>query len=78
MGRRVRDHVGNVSKSMVQHWDGASWTTVPSESPGVGLNDLNYVAVLPTGAAWAAGSYFNNPYNYRTLVEQVIYNCATN
>jgi hypothetical protein len=60
---------------MVQHWNGTSWTIFSSQSHGTGLNDLNYVAVTPTGNAWAVGEYFNTPYNYRTLVERADYTC---
>jgi hypothetical protein len=64
---------------MVQHWDGTSWTIFPSQSPGTGLNDLNYVAATPTSNWWAVGEYFNinNLYNYRTLIERRKYTCGT-
>ena len=72
----LQNSTGSVSQTMVQHWDGTIWTIFPSQSPGSGLNDLNYVAATPTGKLWAVGAYFNTPYNYRTLVERPDYTCG--
>jgi hypothetical protein len=68
---------GSLSQSMVQHWDGTSWTIFSSQSPGAGKNELNYVAATSTGNLWTVGGYFNTPYNYRTLIERPDYTCGT-
>jgi hypothetical protein len=73
----VMNSNGSISQTMVQHWDGTSWTIFPSQSPGAGLNELNYVATTASGNLWAVGDYFNTPYIYRTLIERPDYTCGT-
>lgn len=67
-----------VGAPLAWHWDGTTWTVVPSQSPGTAANSLNYVAVTPTGNAWAVGSYYDDPVqlDFRTLVERPVYNCG--
>jgi hypothetical protein len=43
-------------KTLVTHWDGGSWSVVPSFSEGSG-GQLFGVDALPGGELWAAGSY---------------------
>src|SRR6266852_8298727 len=56
----------NESRTLIEHWDGASWKVVASPNPGstpacVNLNSGNYLnavaAVSPTNV-WAVGFYF--------------------
>jgi hypothetical protein len=43
-------------KTLIEHWDGTSWTIVPSPSPG--LSDYLYgVSAAAPGDVWAAGDY---------------------
>src|SRR5205823_1467931 len=37
------------------HWDGTSWSVVPSPSPGTTLNRLSGVAALAADDVWAIG-----------------------
>ena len=48
-------------RTLIERWDGARWTIVPSPNRGTDYNDLHGVAVEPTGAAWAVG-YSRNPH----------------
>jgi len=43
------------SRTLVLHWDGASWKKVPSPSAGSGANQLNGVAALAPNDVWAVG-----------------------
>lgn len=43
------------SRTLIQHWDGAQWTIVPSPSPADQLNALYGVAALSAIDAWAVG-----------------------
>jgi hypothetical protein len=56
-------------ETLVLHWDGSSWTQVPSPSPGVQYDDvLKSVAMVSAGDGWAVGSYtFNNSRRTLTL-----------
>jgi hypothetical protein len=47
-------------RTLIIHWDGIRWATVPSPNPNpAGNNGLASVRVVPggSGAAWAVGSY---------------------
>src|SRR4051812_49134577 len=41
----------------------ACFTQAPSPNPGAGVNTLNSVSTLPSGEAWAVGSYANGAPN---------------
>jgi hypothetical protein len=43
--------------SLVQHWDGEKWSTVPSPNPGDDSNGLQGVAMVGPNDGWAVGSY---------------------
>jgi hypothetical protein len=50
------DPVGNVLlKTLVEHWDGISWSVVPSPNPLPGNNVLNGVTVASSGSVGAVG-----------------------
>jgi hypothetical protein len=63
--------------TVIEHWDGASWTMVPSPNPSpagiVGqFNQLWAVAVASPSRVWAAGSYApNGPDTYSQLFENL-------
>jgi hypothetical protein len=45
----------NVTHSLVTHWDGQQWKTVPSPSPGTATNQLEAVAARSSTDVWAVG-----------------------
>src|SRR5262249_22733875 len=47
----------SVSKNLVEHWNGTSWTVVPSPGVGAGNNVLTAVAARSATEAWAVGYY---------------------
>jgi hypothetical protein len=55
-------HSGTASadKTLIEHWNGSSWTLVPSPNPGVSAhsNYLRAVAATSASNAWAVGDYF--------------------
>jgi hypothetical protein len=58
--------------TLIEHYDGASWSVVTSPSPGTWWNTLTGVAATSPTNIWAVGSYsdFNEePYSNLTLVE---------
>jgi hypothetical protein len=44
-------------KTLIEHWDGAAWSIVPSPSPGGVYNFLNGVAAITASDVWAVGYY---------------------
>jgi len=69
--------VGNATSSqapdqttLILHWDGTSWSTVPSPSPGTGgHNELSAVAAYSANDIWAVGSLTNSGDYSKTLIE---------
>ncbi len=48
---------GENSNTLVLHWNGTSWTRMPSPNPvHLGFNVLNSASALSASAVWAAGS----------------------
>ena len=52
---------GNFDQTYILHWDGTSWTHVPSPHPGGTTRDQDLDSVSGDSAkdAWATGSYYN-------------------
>jgi hypothetical protein len=63
---------GSQTVTLIQHWDGVRWRTVPSPSPG-GANGsyLEGVSVVSAADVWAVGNYYANAAltDVNTLVE---------
>jgi hypothetical protein len=64
---------GNASEaqdsSLIEHWNGAAWTVVPSPDPDQ-TQDLYAVAAVSSSDVWAVGAFFNyTPYGYGALIE---------
>jgi hypothetical protein len=55
------------TQTLIEHWDGTSWSVVPS--PNQGISDSLYgVAVVSASNVWAVGYYVNN--HEQPLIEQ--------
>lgn len=54
-------------QTLIEHWDGSSWTIVPSPNQGAGANNLYGVAVLAPNDVWAVGDVIVNSI-YDTLI----------
>ena len=59
----------NVDLTLTEHWNGTSWSIVPSPNMGTSTNLLNGVTAVSHSDVWAVGEFFNNG-NYQTLTEQ--------
>jgi hypothetical protein len=54
---------------LILHWDGASWSIVPSPSPGTsGHNELRAVSASSPNDVWAVGSFTDRGGPIQTLV----------
>jgi hypothetical protein len=49
-------------RTLTAHWDGKSWSIVPSPSPGRAA-ELYSVTSLPSGEVWGVGIYDDDPMN---------------
>src|SRR6266568_2507641 len=58
-----------VDQTLIEHWNGSSWSVVTSPSPGSG-GDLRAVAAVSAGNVWAVGYYSPNSSSIQTLVER--------
>lgn len=43
--------------TLIEHWDGAAWTVVPSPNPGTNANELEDVVAVSSNNVWAVGYY---------------------
>ena len=58
-----------VIQTLIEHWDGTSWSVVSSPNPGQD-NVIYGVAAISTTNAWAVGDYYNpNSSSFQTLTE---------
>jgi hypothetical protein len=48
---------GGTTQTLIEHWDGSSWTVVPSPSPGTTGNGLASVRALSPTDIWAVGVF---------------------
>jgi hypothetical protein len=59
-----------VISTLIEHWNGTSWTIFPSPNPDPANNALYAVASAGPNDVWAVGSSSSNSYTYyHTLVE---------
>jgi hypothetical protein len=60
-------------QTLIEHWDGSSWSVVSSPNPGSSINYLFGVASIPgtSGHVWAVGNYENTSTNtFQTMIEK--------
>jgi hypothetical protein len=57
VGSQIKSTTDGVSqyRTLVEHYNGTSWTTVPSPNSGTGSNELTGVAALAPNNVWAVG-----------------------
>lgn len=69
VGYESANTTGSISLTLIEHWDGTSWTVVNSQNP-TNQNTLNAVAGVSTNDVWAVGlSQDPNSGVYHTLIE---------
>lgn len=60
----------SVQHTLIEHWDGARWTIMPSPNVGEDDNHLLAVDVVSGSDVWAVGYYLNSFGVAQTLVER--------
>ncbi len=58
------------STTLIEHWDGTSWSVVPSPNVGTYGNGLEAVTALSSSDVWTVGEYANTNYGGYTLIER--------
>jgi hypothetical protein len=58
-----------VQQTLVQHWDGSTWTVIPSPSPGSQRDILYGVAALSDTDVWAVGGQQDANGTWKSLTE---------
>jgi len=58
---------GAPSRTLIEHWDGTSWTVVPSPNKGPFPNALSDVDAVAPDDIWAVGTWFTKAFDDRTL-----------
>lgn len=51
------EHVIGASETLIEKWNGSTWSVVSSPSPGPSTNTLSAVGVIAADDAWATGDY---------------------
>ena len=62
-------NTGGSYQTLIEHWNGTSWSVVPSPSPGSAKNVLNGIDVVSATNIWTVGSFANTGSSFQTLIE---------
>ncbi len=60
---------GSVDQTLIEHWNGTSWSVVKSPNPGSNSDHLSGVAAVSSKSVWAVGNYANSDGSGGTLIE---------
>jgi hypothetical protein len=52
--------LGTVSYSLIEHWNGTTWTVVTSPNPSTDYNEIDSVVAISGRSAWAVGFSVTN------------------
>lgn len=67
----VGDYVyrGARQSTLIEHWNGSSWSIIATPNPGSSWNELNAIAAVSAHDAWAVGNSASEGAPLRTLIE---------
>jgi hypothetical protein len=60
---------GNPFQTVIEHWNGSSWSVIQGPNPGASYNALVGVTTISGKDAWAVGAYQGNSRGNKTLIE---------
>src|SRR5258707_14974757 len=58
-----------VDQTLIEHYDGVTWSVVPSPSPGAQRDILTSVAAISDNDVWATGEQMDAAGTWHTLAE---------
>jgi hypothetical protein len=59
---------GAPSRTLIEHWDGETWSVVPSPNKGPFPNSLSAIDAVAADDIWAVGTWFTKAFVDRTLI----------
>lgn len=62
-------NASGITGTLIEHWNGQTWSVVSSQSPGSASNTLFGVAAVSANNVWAAGDFLNPSGPEQTLIE---------
>jgi len=62
--------VGSIPSTLIEHWNGSTWSVVASPNPGSSFNALSAVVSLSPTNAWAVGYFLQGNASEQTLTLQ--------
>ncbi|HEV3315899.1 MAG TPA: hypothetical protein VG488_02975 [Candidatus Angelobacter sp.] len=68
VGQFLPDATPNTTNTLIEHFDGTSWSIVPSPNVGTHANAL-FAVTAKSGKAWAVGYFIDDNFNSRSLIE---------
>jgi hypothetical protein len=62
---------GSGTQTLIEHWNGARWSVIPSPNPGQAYNQpqLNAITAISANDVWAVGYADDPSQNEKTLIE---------
>jgi hypothetical protein len=60
----------NFDQTLAEHWNGTSWTKVPTVNPGPRNNDLYSVSAVSSNDVWAVGAYQSDSINQTAAIAE--------
>jgi hypothetical protein len=58
-----------VPQTLIEHWDGTSWSVVPSPDASTSFNSLTAAAAVSASDVWAVGKFATAAGGWQTLIE---------
>ena len=62
-------HSGQFAQTLIEHWDGTSWSVIPSANVPGAFNELYGVVALGPNNVWAVGYWGHVSFGFSTLIE---------
>ena len=60
----------NIDHTLIEYWNGAAWSVVPSPDGSAHGSDLLGVTATSASSAWAVGTFQDNAGNFESLIER--------
>jgi hypothetical protein len=62
-------NAGEFAQTLVEHWNGTSWSVIPSANVAGAFNELYSVVALGPNNVWAVGYWGHSSFGFSTLIQ---------